>query len=192
MRTDWDVIKSVQRYAALMLGAPWDIRVTLENATPERPYALVTQNGPSMTIGSYGEHSLRKQLAATVHLYPAEGRSRAEVEQVAAELEEVLFAGLRAGVLVQPPVVRRGGVIPLWDFVNDTTGEDNPPRNAPDVATITSWATRSIPDDVNPRLMTVAADMRLAWFRAGAVADRGSTVLSGIKATPVAAEIFDR
>lgn len=182
MRTALDVVRSVQRYTASMLAAPWDVRIALENETPQRPFVLVTQNGPDTTIGQFGGHSVRRQISVTVHCYLEEADDRASAETAAAGIEETLFMGFRAWG-VAPAV--RGGLVPLWDFVNDTTGGVNPPRQPPDYAMVRAWATRTLPDAANPRRMMVVADMQLAWWRAGAVADPGHTPWTQIRAHPL-------
>lgn len=178
MRTTRDVLRSLQRYTGSILPAPWDVRISLENATPDRPFVLVTQNGPALTIGSFGAHSLRRQIAVSINAYLPEGVTREAAEEAAADLGEALWVGMIARG-TQPAT--RGQLLPLWDFIGDTTEGLNPPRGHCDYATMVNFFTRAIPDQANPRLMTAVTDMRLQWWRAGAVADPGITPWTAVR-----------
>lgn len=181
-RTSLDLMRSVQRYVASVLASPWDVRLAIENEEPQRPYALITKNGPALPVGAFGAHTFRLQQAITVHLYAAEATSREEAELTAAGLEETLFALFKT---TGAAPATRGDVVPLWDFVNDHTAGENPPRAYCDYATVTRYSSRSLPDPMNPRRMTTIADLALSWFRAGSTAPAGETAVKELRVTPL-------
>jgi len=180
-RTALDCLKSLQRYAASILPAPWDVRIALESVNPTRPFALVTQNGAQVILGKYGAHSLQLSAPYTVHAYLAEAATREAAEIAAAQLEEQMFYAFK--VVGNAPSTR-GDVVPLWDFVGDTTSGVNPPRAYCDYANIAQLAIRPIADPANPRLQTVAADLTLTWWRQGSVWSQVSPLTSAARADP--------
>lgn len=180
MRTPLDILRSVQRYLAVVLPEPWDIRIGIENETPERPYVLVTRNGPSLPVGAYGAHTQRLQQPITVHAYLAEADSREVAEVEAAAMEGLLFHLFKT---TGAAPATRGDVVPLWDFIGDTTGGTNPPRAHCDYASIKRYAARSLADPNNPRRMTTIVDLALEWFLAGSTAPSGTIPVSSIRVT---------
>jgi hypothetical protein len=171
----------MQRYVAAVLEAPWDIRLAIENEEPNRPYVLITRNGPALPVGSFGVHTQRLQQPLTVHAYLPAAESREEAELVAAELEETFFRLFKSEGAAP---ATRADVVPLWDFVNDTSEGHEPKRAHCDYAAITRYSSRSIPDPQNPRLMTTIVDVALSWFRAGTTAPTGAMKLKEVRGTP--------
>lgn len=112
MREELDALKSLQRYFGQVLEAPWDVRTILEQGDPpERPYALVTRNGPLLSSGP--RDSLLVTAAVTVHAYPAIAETMKDSEALELELRELLWTAVEYGHPGTPARHRR---LPLWDY----------------------------------------------------------------------------
>lgn len=112
MRTEGDAIRSLQRWAASFLPEPWDVRLTVEaGVEPERPYALVEQNGNATATGSKNLQDVT--VAYTVNLYVPEAQSRAAADDAALALREVVYQAVKWGADRRHPTPDR---IPLFAY----------------------------------------------------------------------------
>jgi hypothetical protein len=177
MRTELDADLSMQRYMGLVLPPPWDVRRELEaGMVAERPYALITRNGPTLSSGPIG--ALLLSLAFTVHLYPAAPETREAARDLDMELRQTLWQAVEGGV--GPARPRR---LPLWDFDPETVpaGEAAPFRSERDFLRVdTDPSISSVRDGDDPRVLMVALDVRCTFRRRGPVPS-GETTLRTIR-----------
>lgn len=177
MRRPLDGHMSLQRYMALLLPAPWDVRRSVEaGSPPERPFAVVSRNGPVLSSG--GREVFTVTMPFTVSCYPPSLELRQESDDQALELAEALMASVEVGVA--PARHRR---LPLWDFDAATVpaGEAVPFRSGRDFMRVDADPQVNLirdPDD--PRLVTVALDVRCTFARSQPVPS-GQTTLQSVR-----------
>jgi hypothetical protein len=156
MRTTADAIKSVQLYLAQeVFPAPWDVRRVLENQRVERPYVLITQNGPDVTSPDVFAPTVT--IAITVHAYPVKADTREAADDAALDLRALLWRAFKVGLgdFAKP------NRVPLWDFDPATVpeGQEAPYRNYCDYMRIPGdVSTHTIRDPADPTLVTVVCD----------------------------------
>lgn len=175
MRTPLDAAKSVQRYFGLVLPPPWDVRRTLEAGMEvERPFALVTRNGPVLSSGPI--NAVEVSLAFTVHAYPPVPDLRQDADDLGLELSHLLWQAVEGGV--GPGRPRR---LPLWDFDPATVpaGQAAPFRSTRDFLRVAADPQINvIADTDDPRALTVALDVRCTFRRRGPVPSAQTPVRS--------------
>lgn len=114
MRTEADALLSLQRYFADVLPEPWDVRVKVEaGREPDRPYALVEQNGPSSTTGAPVTQDVTAAYSVNLYLPTVEGELRKTAELRALQWREVVWQAVKWGPDPRRPTTDR---IPLFSF----------------------------------------------------------------------------
>jgi hypothetical protein len=113
VRTEQDAIRSVQRWLAGFLVAPWDIRLTVESGVePQRPYALLEQNGTAATNGG-GPAAQDVIVAYSLNLYLPMAASRQAADDAAMALREQIWTTVKWGPDLRRPTMDR---IPLYAY----------------------------------------------------------------------------
>lgn len=109
VRTIDEARMSVQRYIAQVLPEPWEVVLTVENETPQRPFAVVTRAGDVTPEGLIGSPLVEAPFA--VYAYPPKAGTRREALEAEDEVAEALLAALEQGV-----GDGRELLIPLWHY----------------------------------------------------------------------------
>lgn len=112
MRREGDALRSLQRFVAGVLAEPWDIRLTVEaGVEPERPFALVEQNGTAVTEGRRNVQDVT--VAYTVSIYLPEAPTRQAANDAAMGVREQMWQAVKWGPDLHHPTPDR---IPLFDY----------------------------------------------------------------------------
>lgn len=181
MRTATDALRSVARYSALALGPEWEVRLSTEKGTFQRPGAQV-QQVPNVQMvtqrWSQAKFVAGYQIMCYPVAMPTADQSQLEALRVL-DLLWVAFAGPGAGSpTIRRPVDSQRGLpfrVPLYNydgiplfgpaaFAAETARD---PRDflhmegQPEV-TVT-------PDPGDETLYSVAANIRMSWLRSAAV-----------------------
>lgn len=113
MRTEGDAIKSLQRFFAGFLPEPWDVRRTVESGRePQRPYALIEQNGTADTSGG-GPAAQDVVVAYSANLYLPLAQGRQAADDAAIALREQVWTAVKWGPDLGRVTMDR---IPLYSY----------------------------------------------------------------------------
>lgn len=177
-----DVIRSLRRYVALMLGSPpWSVRAQRTRvADEERPVAVVEGSGPLSTpfarTARVRQGDQQKARPFTVVCYPVVvWESAAEAAHGARELVTLLDAGFSRGLVTDDvPAVNIGGPfrVPIWDYAGvPIVGASRAgPADPYSYANVDpSFNVRDVQDPLDELRFTVVASLRLTWWQGGRV-----------------------
>lgn len=137
---------------------PWDVRFWHERGEFTLPYAIVKAVTPARASGN----AMWSRLTQPMHIsvFPVDSPT-AEDAQLRAELvREQLLHGFVDGVGLGHPFR-----VPLYDYNlvpdNETTDE----RDESDFLTVEDVSVETLVEPDDPRLVSVVADLRVAWWR---------------------------
>lgn len=196
MRSQYDALRSLQRYVALALGSAWEVRPDKEPGTQEYPYASVTASTPAVISGSQYINDRSQGFQVAAFAGPAESVGDAQV--VAYQTQEVFDLAITRGVDLGRPYR-----IPLYDYaglvLDDSasdgaelfpgmsvlpgagvlpgTSEGRRPMTS-DFLRVTDFSIQLLPDPVDMRNVSTVMTLRLAWRRAGQI-DTGALASGG-------------
>lgn len=165
-RTTTDAVRSLKRYVAQMLGDEWEVRLADEHGTFKTPFAVVMEVGGPQFDGPAMYTDVTQAYA--VHCYPdyPDGGTVEQSKMLANETQERLFQGFRIGVgdgyPERIPFFNYGGVA-----LDSPAGSDA--RREYDYLRMVRGSLNfdRVPDPTDDRWITVVANMRLTWRRAG-------------------------
>lgn len=171
MRTENDVMRSVKRYMAIVLGPTWEVRMWTDEGSFQTPLARVAASAPA----TYTSRRILTDivLPIQVHCYLPDVDTVSAGLSAALACREQIIQGIEIGVDLGWP--RR---IPLYDYdgVDDAHGSEA--RNTYDFIRVIDLSVNSIPDTDEPTDVVVVADMRLGWGRGTTVNPDAETVES--------------
>lgn len=190
MRTPTDALRSIARYSAIALGGDWEVRLSSELGTFNRPYARVTQV-PSIQMLT-PRWNLTKYIASySIVAYPSQ-MADADASHIEALRVADLFWVALAGPGVGTPVIRapadgsrgRPSRIPLYDY--DGIALDGPQafadetkRDSRDFLHMEGPPEVVVANDPDDETMySVAANIRMSWLRSAAVPSTAPTLQS--------------
>lgn len=180
MRTEPDALLSLQRYFGQVLEEPWNVRTSLDvGPEPERPYVVISRNA---LLSSGAPSSLLVTLPVTVHCYPAVEESMAAAEAAELELRNLLWEAVEYG---HPGTDARHRRLPLWNYDEETVpaGQEAPFRAHCDYLRVAADPSiNTVREDADPRVMTVAVDLRCT-FRRGEPVPSGQGIFRGARAS---------
>lgn len=166
-----DALRSMKRYVALALGGAWEVRLTDEDNTFERPYALVARVGPTTYTG---RALIRDAVQAfVVTAYPLLSTTGLMDESLLAGMaaEELLYEGFERGIDQGAP--RR---VPFYDYGNLALRDPSDVRQANEFMRVSDFSSETVQDPDDLKLTVVHADVRVAWRRRGALSSADRTV----------------
>lgn len=162
MRTEADVMRSLQRYFALVLGDTWEVRQWTDEGSFEPPYARVAEAGPASYVSQrvYTDITLPVQ----VHLYAPPAISTSAAIGAARDLREQVMQAIEVGQIdvTNAAFPRR---IPLFDYAGLLLGQGSESRNYYDFIRVLDLSMNTIQDANVPNAVVVVVDLRLSWRR---------------------------
>jgi hypothetical protein len=161
--TAFDALLSAQRYLAIAMGVPWDVRLWSEEGAFSPPVARIAESGPLLSA-RHGRASTDLTLPLQLHAYTAPALTPTESLARARAAEELLHVAIEVGVGDARP--RR---IPLYSFPEET-------RNVYDFLRVVDFSVNRVSDSEDPTLVVVVADLRVQWSRATVVEPETITV----------------
>ena len=160
-RTTADALRSLKKYAALVLGGEWEVRLWDEPGNFAFPFARVAKVGPTLMTGPKSHTDLVQPFA--IHCYPP-AQERLEVAVLKAEVvEELLYTGFREGVAQGAPMR-----VPLYDYglvPEIGAGATAGVRHPSDYLRVDDLSINRMHDPTDERLISVVADVRCTWRR---------------------------
>jgi hypothetical protein len=169
MRTSYDVLRSLKRYGALVLGDTWEIHEAAEEGTTARPMVLVRPTAGQQISGPF--HTMEIIQPFALYAYPAAGETPYESLHAASEAEELLVTAFRIGGVG----AGRPGRMPLYDFDASGPDEGSDARQQPDYARVLDFSTERMQATEDDLLWTVVAEVRLGWLRSALLASEATT-----------------
>lgn len=160
MRTNADALRSLKRYAALMLGDDWEVRLPGEEGTFERPFARVVV-ADAAQYRAATKYLTEAFAPFAVYTYPAKGATADEALMGALGVEEMLFQGFHVGVPDEGSPMR----VPLYDYDGVPLSEPSLARFEHDYLRVSDLSTRHFADPDDRTLWSVVTDVRLSWRR---------------------------
>lgn len=162
MRQERDVLRSLRRYFALILGDQWEVRQWSDEGSFEPPYARVAPAGQAI----YTSRRVYTDIVmpVQVHLYPPPQISSSAAMDVAWDLREVVVQAVEVGQIDVPNAAwpRR---IPLFDYADTPSVHGSDTRNYYDYIKVMDLSVNTIQDSNVPNAVVVVVDLRLAWRR---------------------------
>jgi hypothetical protein len=123
MRSSLDALRSLNRYVALTLGDEWEVRLSTEKGTFNRPYARVIQI-PSVQYIVESFHNVKMQSVYQVMMFPKIGQNADESQMLALQAADQFWVAFASDF----QLVGRGrnSRIPLYDYSGiPMTGSDS-------------------------------------------------------------------
>lgn len=162
MRTERDVMRSLRRYFALILGEGWEVRQWSDEGTFEPPFARVAPAGQAIYTARRVYTDI--VMPAQVHLYPPPQLTSSDAMDVAWGLRERVVQAIEVGQVDVPDAAfpRR---IPLFDYADTPPSHPSNLRNYYDFIKVMDLSMNTIPDSTVPNAVVVVVDLRLAWRR---------------------------
>lgn len=176
-----DVLRSLRRYVAQMLGSPpWTVRLQRTRvADDERPVAIVEESGPLTTpfarARTVNQGDQQKQQSFTVVCYPPLGSQPVDSAETARQVASLLDAGFSRGLVTDdtPPVnIGAPFYFPVYDYAGvPITGSGRAgPQDFYTFAEVdNTFNVRAIQDAVDEKRYTVVANLRVRWWQAGRI-----------------------
>ena len=174
-----DVVRSVRRTVAEMLGPPWNLDLERrEVPDDERPAGLIEPGAPSRRPArtSIPQGNVVHLLPLTVTLYPSLEEPRISgrtARQLAQGLEDLAAYGTEGPVFQDGRPASGPERWPLYDYVDvpleGTPEERRGPAFPHDVMWLEDAAARTIQDVQDPTRWTVVLDVRVSWEAPGRV-----------------------
>lgn len=198
MHTLSDVHRSLRRWAWHATSFPRQVYLTREELVgKERPFAYVEPNGNPAPMGTSRSSRFRgntydTQREHVISAYPAVGDTPRESRMIAEELVTRFYQAVIIGLVMPPevdgnPPTPLGGPlrIPLYDFADVALGAQGPTDPYDHAWVGKDFNIRSIGDEDDPKLFTVALTMTLSWRSPGAIPldEPGAPVTSAIPGT---------
>ena len=188
-----DIIRSLRRYAALMLGSPpWNVRIgRVRVSDDQRPVAVVDPSGPLTTpfarTGTLTQGDVQKARTLTIMAYPELAATAQQAELAAEELAELLTAGFERGLVTDGTPARMiGGPfrVPVYDFAGvaivgsaaERAGPAEPYMHAN--VSESGFSVRALQDAMDELRYSVAVTVPLTWWRSGRERPSAPTVTS--------------
>ena len=177
MRTQTDALRSISKYAAVALGAEWDLAFARAEGDFQRPFCRVNWSTAATNVNR-GMHHVEIRRTAALVCFPAvqEGDMAEELNLMEAQrTEEKLlhaFGGPGAHVPSYRSSSNRGHPrrVPLYDYSGVTLNQAATARATNDfLRVIEDPQVNSVPDPANDRAYIVTLDLRVAWSRSIAV-----------------------
>lgn len=170
MRTGIDALRSAMDYAYEILGDPWTVREIGEEGTFKRPAIRVGTTTSAQHAGN--RQIIESTQGFAMHAFPVPGSTPMESRILAAEVEDTLLKGLRAGA----GELGRASRIPLWDYSGVGEAEVPEERWHTDYLRIIDLDSELVQSPSDERLFTVSFDMRLSWRQEAEVTEDGVLV----------------
>ena len=177
-----DVLRSLRRHAALMLGTPpWTVRLQRTRVSDDaRPAAVVEEAGPLTTTFSrarmVNQGDVQRQQSYSIVCYPGPLlEDAADARQQAGEVRSLLNAGFSRGLVTgdTPPVlISAPWTFPVYDY--DGIPVSGPNRAGPaqpytyaDVDD--TFNVRPVQDSMDELRFTVVANLRVGGGAGGTI-----------------------
>ena len=161
MRTTADALRSLKRYAALVLGDEWEVRLWDEPGKFAFPFARVAKVGPTLMTGPKIHTDVVQPFA--LHCYPPPDDSLEVAVLQAEQVEEILYIGFREGVSGGYPMR-----VPLFDYgmvPGEGAGAVAVAREPHDYLRVEDFSVNRLADPTDERLISVVCDVRCGWRR---------------------------
>lgn len=172
MRGINDVLLSVKRHVAIVLGDEWEVRIPGdEEAAFDRPFARIARAGPTVVVPGTNFRFSSNSQALVVSAFPRVRSRPEEALLEAGRVEDRLYSAFWQQVDLGHP-----SRIPLFDYDGIGLERSSLRRHPSDFLRVTDFSVNTAADDADPKLMTVTADLRVAWLRQGAVPSHERTV----------------
>lgn len=178
MRTESDVLRSVRRYFASILGDAWEVREWSDEGAFELPLAKIAEVGAA----TYTSHRIVSDvvLPIQVFLYQEPNVSTSASLRDARALRDVVWRAVEVGQVGDGAAWPRR--IPLYDYDGLTETQTSNKRNTYDFIRVLDLSLNSIQDSEVPTGVVVVADMRLGWRRDTTV-DPGNDIVNSVAVT---------
>lgn len=196
MRTPYDALRSMHRYAFQALGDEWEVRLEGAQGTFKRPFCRVKFNTPG-TIRPMGQWHKEYRRTFGILCYPALKDTEEDAQLEAVRVESLLDVALSAGIdeasFDAARNRRHPNRIPLYDWTGIAMNEDvvevgNPgaDRAKNDFIHVSDPVTvDSVPDPDNDYAFVVVAEVRGYWMQSMAIPSSGvPAVTVGANPTP--------
>lgn len=177
MRTTTDVLRSMNRYVALVLGDEWEVRLAADDVRHGAKFAVVSLVGPTLYSGPAIYQDAIQPMQVAAYQAPAESNETGLV--AALVVEETLFGGFSGkfpsysettnDATPVTRTVRTGSRrVPLYDYSGvplDGVNAGTFARNEHDYMRVLDFSTSRLSDPVDDRAIVVLADIRVTWRR---------------------------
>jgi hypothetical protein len=179
MRTPLDSLRSVNRYIALALGPQWEVRLSSEKGTFNRPYARVIQV-PSIELVIESWIASRMQAVYQIVCFPEVGQNADESQANMLEAVDLLWQafggqGVEGGRIARVPLYDYYG-IPLTGPEAFAVADDRKTYDFLKVEGAPSFVPTQDPDD--ELLWSVGCNITMSWLRSAVVPSTGNTAES--------------
>lgn len=156
MRTQEDVVRSVKRYFALVLGDEWEVRTWADEGAFEAPMARISESGPALATSRrvLTDFVLPMQL----HCFLPVADTVSAAERAARIVMQTLTNGVEVGIDIAFP--RR---IPLYDYDGLDESQPSDSRNYYDYIKVVDFSVNAVPDSDVPTGIAVVATLRVTW-----------------------------
>lgn len=172
MRGINDVILSVKRHVAIALGDEWEVRIPGEEEFAfERPFARVGRAGQTTIVQATNFRFSKNTQALVVSVFPRVKATAEDSLLEAGSVEDILYSAFWQRVDLGHPAR-----IPLFDYDGIGTERGSQRRHPSDYLRVEDFSVSATQDATDAKLITVTADLRVAWLRQGAVPSQERTV----------------
>lgn len=176
MRTTLDALRSLKRYASLVLGEDWEVRLDRGEGVITLPFCRVSKVGALLITGPSWETTDTQAFALHCTLPPEDSSEEAFV--AALDAENTLHQGFRIGVGEGGPFR-----VPLYDYDGVTLTAGSNERSYCDYMRVRDLSITQVPDPNDDRRVSVACDIRLTWRRSGRL-PAGNNVVDTVTSGP--------
>lgn len=174
-----DIVRSVRRYVAVMLGPPWQLDLERKEVADDARPAGVLETGPEAVRrarATVPQGSVELFMPLTVSLYPplAEPREAGRAaRRLSGSLLDLLLVGADGPVFADGRRAAGPERIPLYDYSNipliGTAAERAGPEFPHDVLWVEDYSARPVQDPLDPQRWTVVLELRVSYERPGRV-----------------------
>lgn len=167
MRSDWDALRSVKRWVAMVLPE-WEVR--LDDEAISFPYARVDQTTPTVVSPGSSAKLFNVAMGLGVACYPEPQESVEKSKALAYACQNRLLLANRRGVGNSRPAR-----IPLYNYNN--VGLDEPAtedhRFTSDFMRVVDFSVQPLPDPGQENRIAVNCGLRVTWRRVGLIEESG-------------------
>lgn len=184
------IARSVRRYVAEMLGAPWALSLERAEVRDDaRPAGVVEIGQTRLRSGrvSIPQGSVVRFAPVTVTLYPALAEPRSAgraARQLASRLSDLIGVGAEWYDAVTGRPLAGPDRIPLYDYDDVALDGTEEERSGPALPHDWLWAedygAEPVQDPIDPRRWSVVMDLRVSWEQPGRVTPEAPLATGGL------------